>query len=1428
MSNQGTIEQLNYEIILQDSNFRRQMSEDLKLAQKFNTSLTNILDLRRRGALSDNNVQKTLNAQKQITAQYTAQSRLLRELGGLAGAYLSVRGAAAFVKQMTEITGQFETQRIALRSMLGDAEKADRILADVRQKALKSPYTFQDLSKYAKQLAAFGSAPDAIVGELDMIANLAAGVGVGMDRIILAWGQIRAAGVLRGQELRQLTETGLPVLEELAKVLSDARGEAVGVGEVFDEVAKRSVSFDMVRQAFENMTSEGGKFYQMQEVLSESIEGKLSNLKDAYQDMLRTIGENNRGALAGAIDGARTLMENYQTVGKILAGLIVTFGSYKAALLAVSAAQRLAAFGENIRLIAMMRKELGLLTATQQAFNIASKANIYAALAAAVFGVVAALTTFRKKQDEALRTAGQAADAYNRERKELRSLIDVAGDETRSKEERRKALDKINGTYSEYLNGMHLETTSARELATAYDAVTQSLKNKYLEEQRAAMTGTQQTAFNEAQAGLWGYIQKLTGAAGISAQAQGGIIARLQGSFGNGTWGATEIYKEILSAITGAGGSLSSRQQGDLYRQIWNFTSSRESLSSAQTQFRQFATGFEAAAGTVVSSTDEMLTRAADVAAGIRVIQQEITTLENKAKGAGLTAAELKRLSSLREDLDAQGAAYKMLTGGEAGGRSGTKYAEKTRDFHKKLQRDVQRYADDLAQTEIDAMQDGAEKTLASLDHQHEVRTRALREQYEDELQELARLDAEQGKKFDPDKDPRARALLSKYTQAFLAEDMRHENETAQAEKKLLEEREANRLAFLEKFGTLKEKETAIVEKYRRQIDKAGGDAYAVKLLEGERDQELADLRREYSSIYALIFADAATLGDNLLAQAIAETQKEIERAAKSGDIKALTELYARLRDLTGEKTGRSVWGAGGIVEALRKMRSSGALMGSPDRATAENAIAENAAARELLIKSWSELLSVFEQAGTALSSFPGTLGEIGAALSGIASDADNLVAALTSTSRGEIASAGIGAALNLLQMIGTQIDENRRSLEDWQKALRNAEQAARMRQIEGAGAGTENIFGLGSPYRKAIGGMAKYSAAMVHLAQMQDALAGGSVQTGTRKALNWKNIGTGTGSGAAAGAALGSIIPGLGTLLGAAIGAGVGAIAGGLALKAEPVFESLLDHYGTLFDEDFNLDPRILDDYDLLDEKTREIVDNWTDIRQAALDAQEEMRDNLADLVGDMADTIRDKLAEAWRSRKIFSAIDDVRDYVGGVIEDLTEQIVFSSIFQDLFEGLQKDMEASFGAGGDQDIRDDLAAFLEAWPGLLESYSAAMDQAREAAAAQGLDLWGTQTAPSSSLAAGIQKELIEGNSSLMASYMNAIRGDVSALRSLASNIAPTAQNYMTQMLARVETIAARADEAVREIYDVRQSVTRIAGTVTPSTTGGNAIRTTK
>lgn len=1484
--NENTIDSLNFTVVLDDADFNKRVKSDIEAAKDLNVSVSRLLEMKRKVAsvearaakgradttkealarqkiaLAEERVatqtQKTALAQQKvatetartakaraqlnrietgITYNYTSQSRLLRDLAGLAGAYLSVRGLGLFLSNVARITGEMETQRIALRTMLGDMAKADQVLGDVERMALKSPYTFSDLTKYTKQLAAFGSSSDTVVDELKMAADLAAGVGADMGLIILAWGQIRSATVLRGQELRQLTETGLPIMEELAKVLSDVEGRAVSVGEVFDLVSKRAVSFDMVRKAFVNMTSEGGKFYQMQEALSESIEGRISNLKDAFEAMMRSIGEQNSDRIKNAIDTARRWMEHYQTVGKVLAALVVTFGTYKAALLAVSAAHKVAGFVENIRLIAMMRKEVGLLTATQQAFNVASRSNLYIALASAVLGVVAAVTTFNKRQEEAVRTAGRASQTYEQERREIKRLIDAAGDETRSRDERRRAVDELNNAYGQYLGGLVKETSTARDLAAAYDSVTDALRRKYLEEQRTAMTGGAQEQAGTAQAGFWGFLKKTLSGAGLTPQAMGAAIARLQNAFGldGSGWGAMDIYKEILAAVTAGGGKLSSRRKGDLYRRAYDLTESRDALAGAERQFRQFADGFnqavEEAASGADHAADQILTKASTIADGIRATMQRIKSLEAVAKGAGLTDAQVKELQGLRDDLEDMNASFKAITGEDfaKSGAATRKYTSANDDFYKRLERDIRRYTEQIEQAEIDAMEEGDEKTLAAIEHGHQQRTQAIREAYEDELAQLARTDAENGRRFDPAKDPRAQSLLRKYGKAFIAEDLKHENELAAAEKKILDEREANRLAYLERYGSLKEKETAITEKYRQRISAMpAGDTYGIKLLEGQRDEELAAIRREYTELYALVFTDAARLGDNLLARAIEETQRQIHKAANDGDIKALSELYERLRGLMDERTGRSTWGVGGIVRALRDLRAPEVTTG--DRVAMENDIERRSSALALLEKSGRELLDVIRSAGEALESWPGVLGQIGSTLAGLAGDADKLMTALVSSNRGEIATAGIGAALNILQMIGAQIADNRQELERWEAAVRNAEQAARLRRIDAAAGGDDSIFGLGSPYKSAIEGVKKYTQAMAELAAMEDALAGGMVQTGTRKAVSWGNVGKGTGAGAAAGAALGSIIPGIGTAIGAAVGAAIGLVTGALTTRTEPVFESLLSHYGNLVDADFNLNQQILDDYDKLDETTRSIVDNWQAIREKAMQSQQEMRDNLSAVVGDMADTIRDKLVEAWRSRDIYKAIDDIGDYAGGVIEDLIEQGVFASIFGNVFKNLQTGMEASFAPGGDQDITDDLAGFLEVYPGLLETFAAAMDQARVTAEQMtGLDLWKPGDGDSSTLAGGISKELIEGNSSLLASYINGIRADTSSMRSMMepffSRHLPTLSEHIASMDAHAANIARNTAETVQEI---RQFYGAFRGVVTSSTNGGNAIRTTK
>lgn len=1443
------IDQLNYKVILDDEDFNKKIKADIKAAETLNTDVSKLLDLKKKvqqadaareksaaAALKEATAEERLALAKQKTATEQArtaketqraalaqqkvateaartekaqnqaaaaarrgeqalqgQSRIMREITGLAAGYLSLRGAGEFLSNLTKISGEYETQRAALSAMLGDAPAAESVLDKVRDLALVSPFTFSELVKDVKQLSAYGIPVGQLYDDTKMLADVAAGLGVDISRIILAYGQIRSATVLRGQELRQLTEAGVPIMDELAKKLSEVEGRFVSVGEVFDRVSKRQVSFEMVRDVFQDLTSEGGKFYQMQEVLAATLEGKISNLKDAYQDMLRTVGEEQSDKLKGAVDFGRKLVENYDKIGKAIVGLVTAYGSYKAALIAVAAWQRLGAISENIRLIAMMRKELGLLTATQQAFNVASAANVYIAIGAAVLGVVAALVSFNHKQKEALQTAGAAAQAYNSERRELEQLFNVAEDENRSKRDRAAAIDKINSTYGQYLDNVVKETDTVSELARAYDKAAEAMRAKYLEEQRAAMLGKQETSLNAATSQMWGRIEKLVNNAGLTDKARGVVMGRLQdriGKYGAG-WNASDIYNEVVSAIAREGGKApSGHALGKLYGDVWDYKEAQTDLNRATAQYSAFVAGFNSATATAAdaagATADVVLIKAGAIADGIRSITAQITALEQKARGAGLTQAEMKTLEQLREDLQEQQGQYKAVTGKnytQTGNTSNAdQYARQTADFYARLQREIVGYEQEIAAAQVEAMADGYDKSAARLDLEHQKREQAIIQNYRDTLQKIEQEEKAAGHVFDPDTDPRAKASLAAYNKALLAEAMITANAYAAIDKAAADEADKNRIAYLKEFGTMEEKRLAIVEDYEKKIKeaRAKGDEYLAKTLEGSRDRELYELQKQYSGLYALIFAEADKLTRTQLAKAIELTQDEIRKAADSGDIQRLTELYARLREQMETQATRDGWGFSGLAQGFRMMQQGSdeytAAIDAGDKEKAAAALSKQETGAAVLKKSASEISDAFSELGATLSKFEGTLGEIGGLLSGLASNTDNIVTAYTSKNPGEIVAAGISSTVKLVGMVADQINENRQAQEAWNLTVQQCAHEYAMLQLEQLEYQQANIFGVENPYKKAIDGMARYTAALDMIREAEAALMEGQVQTGTQKAVSGKNIGAGIAAGAGIGAAIGTAVGGWAAGLGTIIGTAIGAVAGGIiglvgGMKEVPVYENLLTKYGSILDKSnadnpFALNPQILADYEKLDDATKQLVDNWKDIEKAANEALQDLRDNFTELCGDIGDQLRNTLVEAWRNRDLYAAVDEFHDYMGGVIEDILEQLVFAATMQPVFDQLQKDMEASFLPGGDQDITDDLANFARNLPQYLEAFSQAMEQARDGMEQYGFNLWQAADSTGDNLGNGL-KSITEDTANLLASYINAMRADLSIIRAL-------------------------------------------------------------
>lgn len=280
---------------------------------------------------------KIKSATKEQKTYNTALSESHSRLGTLIKstvAYFSLRQVTNFLRNIRAVTAEFEMQRVALGGIIQDSDKASELFKQIKAAAIKSPFEIKDLVSYTKQLSAYRIETDQLFETTQRLADVSSGLGVDMGRIILAYGQVRAASVLRGQELRQFTEAGIPLVELLAEKFSQLSGRMVNTAEVFDLISKRAVSFKMIKEIFEDMTNAGGMFYKMQEKQAETLQGKWMNLKDSVSIMYDEIGNTKdiHTAMEWMLSFSTALMNNWRTVGKVLGGVIASMTAYKIAV----------------------------------------------------------------------------------------------------------------------------------------------------------------------------------------------------------------------------------------------------------------------------------------------------------------------------------------------------------------------------------------------------------------------------------------------------------------------------------------------------------------------------------------------------------------------------------------------------------------------------------------------------------------------------------------------------------------------------------------------------------------------------------------------------------------------------------------------------------------------------------------------------------------------------------------------------------------------------------------------------------------------------------------------------------------------------------------------------------------------------------------
>lgn len=372
---------------------------------------------------------ETVEANEKMSVSLT---KVLGVIGG-------VTALKNFATELVNVRGQFQQLEIAFSTMLKSKEKADKLMSELVDIAAKTPFDLQGVASSAKQMIAYGSSAENVGDELVMLGNVAAGVGSQLSEIAYLYGTLRTQGRAYAVDIRQFAGRGIPIFEELAKVLGVTKDEVSGL------VKEGKVGFKEVEQAFKNMTSESGIYYNLMQEQSKSLTGQLSNLGDAWDTMLNEIGKDTQGIASAGISGLKGLIENYETVGKILIGLIATYGTYKTALIVVRIAQD----------TLTVRMELAILVTkaqmiAQKALNTVMKANPYVLVATVLAGLVATMWAFHdsttaseKAQQKFNEEQKNFANQEEERKKKIEELIRIIQDETETEFSKIKAYEEL-------------------------------------------------------------------------------------------------------------------------------------------------------------------------------------------------------------------------------------------------------------------------------------------------------------------------------------------------------------------------------------------------------------------------------------------------------------------------------------------------------------------------------------------------------------------------------------------------------------------------------------------------------------------------------------------------------------------------------------------------------------------------------------------------------------------------------------------------------------------------------------------------------------------------------------------------------------------------------------------------------------------------
>lgn len=629
-------------------------------------------------------------------------------------AFFSAAQATSFVKSMATVHGEFQQIEIALETILGNEREAATLMNQLRETAAKTPFDMKGIANGAKQLLAYGEDAATVNETLIKLGNIAAGLSQPIGDLVYLYGTTMTQGRLYTQDFNQFVGRGIPMIKELAEYFGVAESEVRGL------VEAGKVGFPEVQAVISSLTEEGGMFFNLMEKQSTSVIGKISNLGDAWDAALDKMGESSEGFIYTGIEGLTYLVEHYDTVLKILGTLVTAYGSYKAALIAINAIQKVSATVAATRALLAQTQMLTRATQAQILFNQAVKANPYVLAFSALTTVITALAMFCDKSDEAEESVSRlenankkASEEFDKEAAKIKSLQDVVANANVAYDERKKALDKLREIVPEYNASLSKEGELVNNNTDAIkDYLVQlekQIKLKAAQEELEEAYKEQRELQREWDSAREDLSLKRTNSAYYDKP-----IIDVAGMFGQRDLQKAEArFNDVDARLTKVNQTIAS-----LNSEI--ATTSTETNGSTK-QFKTFSEQLEAA-------------------------KNKVTTLKAELKdllaGKGNEESFVKAIEDKRKELKAAEDAYDTLRGidpksKKASTSSTTDYKTKIANEGRELERLYKDMELSIQRARIDAMDEGLEKVLAENELNHKAELEAIERQKEDTLRKI-------------------------------------------------------------------------------------------------------------------------------------------------------------------------------------------------------------------------------------------------------------------------------------------------------------------------------------------------------------------------------------------------------------------------------------------------------------------------------------------------------------------------------------------------------------------------------------------------------------------------------------------------------------------------------------------------------------------